>query len=136
MSKEIEKLKIVSEPEVSNSGKNGVFKTKTGKPFFRVVMEVEKYGTVSGLVFDEAPTWKAGDEIEASIKEEEYQGKRQLKFELPSKGGGMKDALEAVMQDVHKLKIGYQILLDRVDQIAEELDRKDAKDDVTDEIPF
>lgn len=135
MSQEIEKLVLTADPNIYSKNKDGgEYKTKTGKKFFRVVMNVEKYGDVSGLVFDTAPTWKKGDAVEASVKEEEYNGKRQLKFELPKSGGGMKEALEQALQDINQLKVGQNILAEQLKDLGDIVMKLKGEDEINPDV--
>jgi len=59
--------------------------TVNGKPFYRVGLKAQQYGDrwINGLVFGDPPAWREGQEVQLEIKEEDYQGTKNLKFEIP-----------------------------------------------------
>lgn len=69
---------------------------KNSKPFYKVGIQTQEHGDqwINGLVFGEPPTWQAGEEVELDIKEEEYQGTKSLKFDLPTKSSAVNSEIE------------------------------------------
>ncbi len=85
------------------------YKSKNGKPFVRVSIKVEDYGDnyISGLWFEPDCDWKIGEKKELIITKEIYQGKEQLKFEIPKKEDKTAQAIERLVfiTTQHTLKI-------------------------------
>ena len=78
-------IKRVSISDKNKEGKPLI--SKNGKPFYKVGIQVAEYGEswINGLWFDGACPWKENDVVKLIIAEELYNGKKQLKFELPRK---------------------------------------------------
>ena len=109
-------LKYVNQFAVDKSG--NPYKTKNGKPFVRVSIKVAEHGDnfISGLFFGENCPWKVGETVELVIAEEEYQGKKQLKFDIPRKDDKMLGELNNLA-----LKIGVMSgKLDKIIKILED----------------
>lgn len=67
---------------------------KNGKPFFVIGIQASQYGQqwINGF-YNTVPAWE-GTQQELDIKEEDWQGKKQLKFEVPkAKAGGVPDGV-------------------------------------------
>lgn len=98
-------------------GKDGKpYQTKTHQPFVRVSVKVtdEEYKGqfVGGLWFGADCPWKIGDKVTMRIYEEEYQGKKQLKFELPKKENPNQKQFEEVLGELQKIKMLIYELVD------------------------
>ena len=80
--------------------------TKNKKPFWRVSLKLAEFGEqyLSGVVFDE-PRFKVGEKIELVVSKETYNGKEQLKFELPKKENPNAKANEAILNKLTKIEL-------------------------------
>ena len=78
-------IKYVNQFKAGKDGKP--YMTKNGKPFVRVSVKVAEYGDqyISGLWFGADCPWQVGHKVELQISEGEYQGKKELKFEIPKR---------------------------------------------------
>src|SRR3990167_2470575 len=104
------KEQIISYINVFKTDKEGKpYTTKTGKPFVRVSIKVEdelyKDQFISGLWFGADCPWKVGDVVSLIIREEEYQGKKSLKFELPKKENPNQKYFEEITGRLLKLEL-------------------------------
>ena len=82
--------------------------TKNGKPFLKVGIQVAEYGErwANGLYFAPTCPWQEGSKETLKIFEEDYQGKMQLKWEMPKQD----DKLEEVKNAITKLNIRVSAL--------------------------
>src|SRR3990167_6408169 len=104
------KEQIISYINVFKEGKDGkLYVSKNGKPFVRVSIKVEdpqyKDEYISGLWFGADCPWKVGESVEIIIREEEYQGKKQWKFEVPKKENPNQKYFEEIMGRLLKLEL-------------------------------
>ena len=114
------KEQIISYINVFKEGKDGkLYVSKNGKPFVRVSIKVEdpqyKDEYISGLWFGADCPWKVGESVEIIIREEEYQGKKQWKFELPKKENPNQKYFEEINDRLLKIemmliKIGQHLM--------------------------
>src|SRR3990167_10246400 len=105
-------LTYINQFKVDKDGKP--YTTKNGKPFVRVSVKVSERGNeyVSGLWFGADCPWKVGDKIQMEIKEELYNGKKSLKFELPRKENPNQKQFEEVLGELSKIKMLIYELVD------------------------
>ena len=104
------KDQIISYINVFKTDKeNKPYQTKDKRPFVRVSIKVEdeqyKDQFISGLWFGADCPWKVGDVVSLIIREEEYQGKKQLKFELPKKENPNQKYFEEILGRLTKLEL-------------------------------
>lgn len=98
-------------------------RTKQGKTFYKVGIKTNEHGDewINGLVFDAPPTDWEGKTMELDIKEEEYQGKTSLKFELPRKGKNFAD-IEQLKTTLGKMDYKLDTIIKHLSKV-EPLDR-------------
>jgi hypothetical protein len=99
------------------TGKDGKpYLTKTHQPFVRVSVKVPEHGDafVGGLWFGADCPWKVGDKVTMRIYEEEYQGKKSLKFELPKKENPNQKYFEEINGRLLKIEMGITEILGKL----------------------
>ena len=81
--------------------------TRNQKPFLKVGIQVAEHGEtwINGLWFDGACPWKENDKVELNITKETYNGKEQLKFELPKKENPNAKANETILNKLTKIEL-------------------------------
>jgi len=122
--------------------------SKNGKPFVRVSIKVADHGEeyISGLWFGEDCPWKVGDTETLIIFEELYNGKKQLKFELPKKENVNQKVLEDILNKLTFMNLKIEEILEWKRDVAgvpkskiagTDIDYPTAEDEgLTDEVPF
>lgn len=108
----IDKLTL-TKISVSDTNKEGQkLVSKNGKPFYKVGIQTAQHAEkwLNGLVFGDRPNWQEGDEVELAWGEEEYNGVKRLKFEIPKKEdktlvelNGMAIKIGVIQNDVKKI---------------------------------
>src|SRR3990167_1485815 len=99
---------LIKRINVSDKDKNNnPLISKNKKPFYKVGLQVEEHGSawINGLWFDGVCPWKENDVVKLVIKEEEYQGRKSLKFELPRKENPNQKQFEEVLGELSKLDL-------------------------------
>lgn len=102
------------------TGKDGQpYKDKKGNPFCRVSVKVAEHGDnfISGLFFGPSCPWEVGDKVPLIITKEVYQGKEQLKFELPKKENPNAKHFEEVKNTLAKHGLMIAQALDAIKEI-------------------
>ena len=95
-------LTYINQFKTNKDGKSYI--DKKGKPFVRVSIKVSEYGDqfISGMLFDTLNCdWQVGEKKDLVITEGEYQGKKQLNFELPKK----ENKFEKLENDIASIKL-------------------------------
>ena len=98
---------------VSDTKKDGSkLYDKNNKPYLKVGIQVAEHGETwaNGLWFAPTCPWKEGDKIEMTISKELYNGKEQLKWELPKK----ENKFEKLENDIALLKLAVKDIQDRL----------------------
>ena|SRR3990167_5908962 len=110
----IYEIKYINQFKTDKAG--NPYKTKNDKPFVRVSIKIAEYGEqyISGLWFGENCPWKIGDKIDLEVKEEEYQGKKQLKFEVPNKE-------DKLLKEINSIAIKQGVIENKLDKIIKHL---------------
>lgn len=97
---------------------------KHGKPYMRAVIKTREHGDtfLSGFVYHQL---KEGDTIDAEVKEEEYMGKKQLKFQIQSAKKQQEEAAKTEMVFIKRSLEALQTSMKQIvaiqDQILGEL---------------
>jgi hypothetical protein len=91
----------------TNQKKDGtpLINAKTNKPYWRVGIKATQYGDMwlNGFLFNDGKDLQ-GKEIEVEITEEEFNGKTQKRFKLPSKGRVNSEEVEKLKDRLAKLE--------------------------------
>ena len=106
--------------KVYNNDKDGKpLKTKDGKPYTRMNIQIESHGDkwLSGFGNARNKNWQIGDEIDVEVKE----NGQYLNFEMPkpAMGGGMSE------DQFNQIIVGQKMLAQKVDQILTILSKED-----------
>ena len=80
---------------------------KKGRPFLKVGLQVAEHGEqwVNGLFFGTQVPWKEGEKVDLVISKETYNGKEQLKFEIPRKENPNAKANEEILNKLTKIEL-------------------------------
>lgn len=85
---------------------------KNGKPYFLVGIQTKEHAEkwINGFT-QHAPTDWEGKEMELDIYEEEYQGKKQLKFKFPDKNKKVEELLSQILTKLGNINAKVDKLL-------------------------
>src|SRR3990167_2458065 len=86
-------------------------KDKKGNPYFLSWIQTQEHGSqfIRGFTYQDVKQWE-GKSIDLDIFEEEYQGKKQLKFRIPEAWKLTKEMWEVLVQKVEQLERAVQML--------------------------
>lgn len=98
--------------------KNGQpLKTRDGRPYIRINMQLKEYGDkwISGFGNKDNETWREGDKVDVAIEEKGgSNGVVYLNFTMPKKEDAINEKLEQVLNRLTGISIDIQILKDAV----------------------
>lgn len=98
-------IKRITTSTTNKDGKPLIDKNR--RPFLKVGLQVAEHGEtwVNGLFFGAQIPWKEGEKVDLNITKELYNGKEQLKFEIPRKENPNAKALEELANRMTKVEL-------------------------------